>query len=134
MIPGLGRSIGEGIGYPLQYSWASLIAQLIKNLLEMWETWIRPLGGGKGTATHLVKHNETRCNKIELCLYEIFLIFIFLRKFPSYLYIISQYGLTINLFICIQRIKIKSQDKTTKKKACKQYNLHGMLFRILLNT
>ena len=37
-IPGLGRSAGEGIGYPLQYSWASLVAQLVKNLLAMWET------------------------------------------------------------------------------------------------
>ena len=40
MIPGSGRSIGEGIGYPLQYSWASLMAQLVKNppatLLHRW--------------------------------------------------------------------------------------------------
>ena len=39
-ILGLGRSAGEGIGYPLQYSWASLVAQLVKNLPEMWETWV----------------------------------------------------------------------------------------------
>jgi len=39
-IPGLGRSPGEGIGYPLQYSWASLVAQLVKKLLTMWETWV----------------------------------------------------------------------------------------------
>ena len=38
-IPGLGRSAGEGIGYPLQYSWASLVAQLVKNLPVMWEIW-----------------------------------------------------------------------------------------------
>ena len=44
MIPGLGRSAGERIGYPLQYCWASLVAQLVKNLPAMWETWIRPLG------------------------------------------------------------------------------------------
>ena len=31
-IPGLGRSPGEGNGYPLQYSWASLVTQLVKNL------------------------------------------------------------------------------------------------------
>ena len=37
-IPGLGRYAGEGIGYPLLYSGASLVAQLIKNLLTMWET------------------------------------------------------------------------------------------------
>ena len=39
-IPGLGRSAGEGIGYPLQYSWASLVGQLVKNLLLMWETCV----------------------------------------------------------------------------------------------
>ena len=37
-IPGSGRSPGEGTGYPLQYSWASLVAQLVKNLPSMWET------------------------------------------------------------------------------------------------
>ena len=39
-IPGSGRSTGEGIGYPLQYSWASLMAQVVKNLPAMWETWV----------------------------------------------------------------------------------------------
>ena len=42
-IPGTGRSTGKGIGYPLQYSWASLVAQLIKNSPAMWETWVWPL-------------------------------------------------------------------------------------------
>ena len=36
-IPGLGKSPGEGIGYPLQYSWASLVAQMVKNPPTMWE-------------------------------------------------------------------------------------------------
>jgi len=40
LIPGLGRSAGEGVGYPLQYSRASLVAQLVKNLPEMRETWV----------------------------------------------------------------------------------------------
>ena len=44
LIPGLGRSPGEGIGYPLQYSWASLVAQLVKNPPAMWPTWVRSLG------------------------------------------------------------------------------------------
>ena len=44
LIPGSGRSLGEGIGYPLQYSWLSLVAQLVKNLPVMWETWVRSLG------------------------------------------------------------------------------------------
>ena len=44
MIPWSGRSTGEGIGYSLQYSWASLVAQLVKNLPAMWETSVRCLG------------------------------------------------------------------------------------------
>ena len=45
LIPGLGRSSGEGIGYPLQYSWASLVAQLVKNPPAMRETWDLPWVG-----------------------------------------------------------------------------------------
>ena len=41
-IPGWERSAGGGIGYPLQYSWASLVAQLAKNPPAMQETWARP--------------------------------------------------------------------------------------------
>ena len=44
MIPGSGSSPGEGIGYPLQYSWAALVAQIVKNLLAMQETWVQSLG------------------------------------------------------------------------------------------
>ena len=50
--PGLGRSTGEGIGYLLQYSWASLVAQLVKNLPAMWKTWEDPME--KGKATHSI--------------------------------------------------------------------------------
>ena len=39
-IPGLGRSPEERLGYPLQYSWASLVAQLVKKLPAVWETWV----------------------------------------------------------------------------------------------
>ena len=59
LIPGLGRS-AEGIGYSVQYSWASLVKSswtwLIKNLPAVWETWVRSLGWKnpleKGPATH----------------------------------------------------------------------------------
>ena len=55
-IPGLGISTGDGIGYPLQYSWASLVAQLVKNPPAMWETRVQKLGWEdpleKGKATH----------------------------------------------------------------------------------
>ena len=40
LIPEPERSPGEGIGYPLQCSWASLVAQLVKNLPAMQETWV----------------------------------------------------------------------------------------------
>ena len=39
LIPGSGRSPGEGKGYPFQYSWASFVAQLVKNLPALQETW-----------------------------------------------------------------------------------------------
>ena len=55
-IPGLGRSPGEGKGYPLQYSWASLVAQLVKNPPVTRESWVRSRGWEdpleKGKATH----------------------------------------------------------------------------------
>ena len=55
-IPGSGRSPGEGIGYPLQYSRASLVTQLVKNWPAMWETWVWFLGWEDplemGMATH----------------------------------------------------------------------------------
>ena len=44
LIPGSGRSPGKQIGYPLQYSWASLVAQMVKNLPTMQDTWVRSLG------------------------------------------------------------------------------------------
>ena len=43
LIPGSGRSVGEGIGYPLHCSWASLVAQLVKNPTAMRETWVQSL-------------------------------------------------------------------------------------------
>ena len=52
-IPGLGRSPGEGKGYPLQYSWASLVAQLVKNLHEMWGGPGLTPGSGKSTGNFL---------------------------------------------------------------------------------
>ena len=44
MIPGLGSSPGEGIGYPLQHSWASLVPQTVKNPPAMREAWVLSLG------------------------------------------------------------------------------------------
>ena len=57
-VQSLGQEVspGEGIGYPLQYSWASLVAQAVQNLLAMRETWVQSLGWEdpleKGKATH----------------------------------------------------------------------------------
>ena len=58
MIPGSVRSPGEGIGYPLQYLWASLVAQMVKNLPAMRETWVQSQGWEdpleEGMATHSI--------------------------------------------------------------------------------
>ena len=59
-ISGSGRSTGEGIGYPLQHSWASLVTQLVKNPPAVWETWVRsldckdPLEKGKATYSSIL--------------------------------------------------------------------------------
>ena len=57
-IPGLGRSPAERIGYPLQYSWASLVAQVVKNPPAMQEAWVQSLGWEdpleEGMATHFI--------------------------------------------------------------------------------
>ena len=56
LIPESGRSPGEGVSYPLQYSWASLVAQSVKNMPAVQETWVQPLGWKdpleEGMATH----------------------------------------------------------------------------------
>ena len=56
LIPGAGRSPGEGLGYPLQYSWTSLVAQTVKKLPSTREIWVRSLGWDdpleEGMATH----------------------------------------------------------------------------------
>ena len=60
MIPGSGRSTGEGIGYPLQHSWVSLVAQLVKNLHAVRDTrvhslgWEEPLEKGKATVSSIL--------------------------------------------------------------------------------
>ena len=51
-IPGLARSYGEGISYPLWYSWVSLMAQLVKNLPAMQDPWVGEIPWNKGKATH----------------------------------------------------------------------------------
>ena len=56
LTPGLGRSPGEGIDYPLQCSWIFLVTQMVKNLPAVWETWVQSFGWEdpleKGMATH----------------------------------------------------------------------------------
>ena len=58
MIPGLGRFPGEGIDYPLLYSWASLVAQLVKNLPAVQETWVRSLGWEDPLEDSIANHSS----------------------------------------------------------------------------
>ena len=57
-IPGSGRSSGKGIGFPLQYSWASLVAQMVKNLPAMQETWVQSLGWEDALEEDVVTHSS----------------------------------------------------------------------------
>ena len=56
LIPGLGRSLGEGIGFPLQCSWVSMVVQTVKSPPVMRETWVQSLRWEdpleEGLATH----------------------------------------------------------------------------------
>ena len=58
LIPGSERSPGEGIVYPLQYSWVSLVAQMVKNLPAVRETWVRSLGWKDPLEEGLTTHSS----------------------------------------------------------------------------
>ena len=60
-IPGLGRSPGKVIGYPLEYSWASLVAQMVKNLPAIWETWVQPLRWEDRLKEDMATHSKYSC-------------------------------------------------------------------------
>ena len=55
-IPGSGRSTGEGTGYPLHYSWASLVPQMVKNPRAVRETWVPSLGWEDPLEEGMVTH------------------------------------------------------------------------------
>ena len=63
-IIGSGRSAGEGIGYPFLYSWASLVAQLVKNLSSIWETWVQSLGWEDSLENEIATHSSILAWKI----------------------------------------------------------------------
>ena len=64
MVLGSGRSAGEWIGYPLQYSWASLVAQLVKNLPAMHQTWVRSLSWEDPLEKEMAAHSSILAWKI----------------------------------------------------------------------
>ena len=64
-VPRSGRSPGEGIGYPLPYSWASLVAQMVKRLPAMRETWVRFLGREDPLEKEMAIHSSTLAWKIQ---------------------------------------------------------------------
>ena len=59
-----GRSSGEEIGYPLQYSWVSLVVQIVKNPHAMWDTWVQSLGWEDSLEKEMVTHYSTLALKI----------------------------------------------------------------------
>ena len=65
-IPGAGRSPGEGISYPLQYSWASLVAQMVKNPPAMQENWVWALGWKDPLEKSMATHSSVLAWKISM--------------------------------------------------------------------
>ena len=59
LIPGLGRSSGEGISYPLEYSWAFLMVNMVKNLPAMQETLVQSLGWEDPLEKEMATHSST---------------------------------------------------------------------------
>ena len=64
MIPESGKSPGEGIDYPFQYSWASLVARTVKNPLAMQETWVQSLGWEDPLEKRKATHSSTMAWRI----------------------------------------------------------------------
>ena len=60
-IPGVGRSPGGGIVYPLQYSWTSLVALMVKNPPAMWENWIQSLSWEDAKEEGMATHSQCSC-------------------------------------------------------------------------
>ena len=58
LIPGSGRSPGEGIGYPLQYFWASMLAQMVKNPPTVREIWVQSLGWEGSLEEDIATHSS----------------------------------------------------------------------------
>ena len=65
LIPGSGGSLGERIGYPLQYSWVFLVAQTVKNRPAMQETWVRSLGWEDPPEEVMATHGEGNGNPLQ---------------------------------------------------------------------
>ena len=63
-VPGLGSSLGEWTGYPLQHSWASLVAQMVKNTPAMQETWVLSLGWEHSLEEGMPTHSSVLAWKI----------------------------------------------------------------------
>ena len=62
-IRGFGRSLGEGIHYPIQSSWASLVAQTVKNPSEFWETWVQSLSWEDPLEEDMATHSSVLASR-----------------------------------------------------------------------
>jgi len=136
-IPGSGRCTGERIGCPLQYSWASLMAQLVKNLAAMLETWVRPLGWedspGEAKVYPLqysgVAKSQTRVSDIHfligvwwhliIVLIHNFLMIYNVEHLLTHLFAICISSLVRNLFIFFSHFLIR-QSRGIKVQKCKE--------------
>ena len=68
-IPGSGRSPGGGHGNSIQYSWASLVSQTVKNLPAMWETWVQSLLGKSPWEEDMITHSTHTTFSMHACMH-----------------------------------------------------------------
>ena len=140
-IPGSGRSAGEGIGCPLQYSWASLRVQLVKNLPAMQETWVQSLGWEDSPGeekgypdqysglVHGVAKSQTQVSNIHFLIRVWwYLIIVLIHNFPmiynvehllTHLFSICISSLVRNLFIFFSHFLIR-QPRGIEVQKCKE--------------
>ena len=101
-IPGSGRSAGQGIGYPLQCSWAFLVTQMVKNTPVIQESWVRSLGWEypleKKTATQYI---ILACRipwthfLIRLFFWAVWVLYIIRKSIPYWIYALKIFSLIL---------------------------------------
>ena len=124
LIPGLGRFSAEGIGYPLQYSWTFLVAQLVKNLSAMQETWVLSLGWEDPLERRKAPHSSILAWRIPWTIQSMgsqrvghyWTTFTFHNGHREIKYNGKQEGIRFNIYVVIDALQVNFQQKCRGRK------------------